>query len=388
MQNIHILNTNFIARGLAFVLLVFYLFSCQREASTEDLTTIKVEASDNALSSKEVLDTLFFMPLRIPDSLYIANADVLKVYGDRIYLLDSYKGASISIFSKNGEFINQLSKKGNGPEEYGSLESFCVDLSAEEIIINDRDKRRLFIYDLNSMDFKTSYPSNFYFTNIESIGSSLLTVSDEDVSSDEYRGLDVWKNSQLTENLIHEFGQPVAAIELTFPESFSRINDKLFYSRPLEDIVYQVSQSGFEPYLQIDFQDKKIPQKHDTQTDADRFEFEIDKNGLFLAPHLFNETQEMISFWFYKGSDSKQLYVYQKANSEGKNISYVRGDFGLDILPPPLAVSNGYYISVISQDMLDIEQLEDNYPELHQNLETPSDENEEGLILLFYRLKI
>jgi hypothetical protein len=383
-------NTSNLRSFMPLILLFVFtciIYACEGEPEHENLPVIQVEATDKAVASGSILDSLFLVPLRIPDSLFIGNVDAIKVYEDRLYVLDSYKGATVNIFSMDGQFVNQLNRKGNGPEEYANLESFCVDLNSKEIVVNDREKRRLFTYDLFTMAFKSTQPSDYYFTNIESIGRSLLTVSDEDISANQYRGLDIWKNTKLDENTVNQFGSPVTSIELTFPESFSRVKGKLLYTRPLEDVVYKVSETGFEPYMRIDFQDKKVPSKHDSQTDADRFEFEIDKNDLFLAPHLFNETKDLVSFWYYKGSDSKQLFVYNKANQKGINVSYVVCDFGIDVLPPPLSLHNEFYVSVISSDMLDIEQLKSNRPDLYKSLGKSSSEDAEDLILMFYSLK-
>lgn len=95
---------------------------------------------------EDVIDSIYVVPLETTEESFLAVISKVKIYNDIIYVLDG-KSNVIKSFAKDGSFIGQIGKVGQGPGEYNSPMDFFVD--DRGIVVFDNAQCKLLIYDKN-----------------------------------------------------------------------------------------------------------------------------------------------------------------------------------------------------------------------------------------------
>lgn len=113
---------------IALLLFTLFSFSCKKNSSSERL--IK-EIIINPLEGKEglltdLVDTIFYIPLKTNDSVLIGSIDKIEFYKDRIYVLDKRIARSFFIFDENGNLVQEYNRKGKGPAEFERLSTVSI----------------------------------------------------------------------------------------------------------------------------------------------------------------------------------------------------------------------------------------------------------------------
>lgn len=368
-------------RYLTLITLALVVINCSDPAET--LRQIRVTGVGDTYSFEQVIDTAYIIPLKNPDGIYFGNVDVMKVYDSSLYLMDAYQTKTVTRFDFTGAYQGQLNKTGSGPDEYEYLESFYVDTDKKHLVINDRNKMRFFRYDLQDFDLINSTRMKKVFMNIEKIPDSehVVLFSDEDLDEDSYHGVEI-RESDFQEVKYSLFQSPISALELSFPETVTTIRGELYYTRPLENIVYQLSDKGEEPLLRIDFGEHNVPENLWSAKEADVFERDVVERQYFVVPHLFYFDESLYSFWYRRAGYKKQLILHNPRLNENLHVADVLWSSEDVKLPPPLAVHQGFYMSLLTDDIIDIYKSE-NAPQI----QWPKDTSETANYLLFYRFK-
>lgn len=138
----------------ANIILLVFIFgiSCSpfsrqshEEKQTETIIEISPLVEDKMLDTSRI-SSVQFIPLETRQGVVVEGIDEIEVGENRIYILDR-KQESIFIFDKSGNYINRISKKGRGPDEYNYIVDFGVYENTNGIEIYDH--RRLILYDMN-----------------------------------------------------------------------------------------------------------------------------------------------------------------------------------------------------------------------------------------------
>lgn len=140
----------------------FCIDSSKRMATFEiDMTTL-----ENNLKVNDFIDSLNYISLESTNNSIIGYITGLYVSQDRIYVMDYLKSKGVFIFNKDGKFLFNIQKIGNGPGEYIYLSDFWVNENSKEIIILANGNKLIF-YDYNGNYTKTlqfsSELGGFYF---------------------------------------------------------------------------------------------------------------------------------------------------------------------------------------------------------------------------------
>ena len=119
--------------------------------------------------------------LDIPDSIIVGRVNQIEFTNQGIFLLDYSDGFSILHFDKNGKLKTRLSKTGNGPGEYGSIEFFL--LRETSLVVYDRSSLKLIEYTLPEMkNFSELKVEDYYVGGISQVSNGgVFLVSDSDL---------------------------------------------------------------------------------------------------------------------------------------------------------------------------------------------------------------
>lgn len=133
------MKKNFYAAMLGAGLL---LTGCQNQPSARHLWVADVREAirtETPVSLKEDVASVSYVPLETTDSCLISNVSNL-VMDDEFIFVENGKTQQIFLFTREGKFVRQLGRAGNGPGEYApyAIESMTLDSSRREIYLNAR----------------------------------------------------------------------------------------------------------------------------------------------------------------------------------------------------------------------------------------------------------
>lgn len=140
------------------VTLLFLISSCthDKKMSTSSVTDeseyININPSDAQIVnlSSFVKDIKYWIP---DSSIIVGNISKFEIHKERYYIFDN-KTQRLCIFDKNGTFVQQIGKLGNGPGEYIRFQDFTVSEDNSLIYILNSSPNEILIYDFNGRFLK------------------------------------------------------------------------------------------------------------------------------------------------------------------------------------------------------------------------------------------
>ena len=347
---------------LLFTILIF-LNSCDNKIEKNifigEKINIDMEKSISAYLD-EITDTIQYIPLNLPNDIYIGSIQHIKSYSDYLFIHDQFQTKTITIVDNLGEFIGQLNKVGKGPGEYIGIDAFAFDVSRNELIIYDRATASFIFYSFPDIKHIKTLRKDRYVMNFEVLDKGhWLVISDDEKSKNEYSGIEIWDETYNVKRKPSNIGNNPASIEISYPNTITFINNKIYYAHPyVYTTLYQIDRENQIPQIRIDFGKNKIPKKYWNASEADNFETALEKvspKAVWVQNCLLNN--ETLSFWLMYGNTStKHLVIYNRKLKK----EYVFSDLRIKNLETkiqyPKGVIGNYYISEIYPE--DIEGLD------------------------------
>ena len=166
---------------LRLILFVVFLcfFSCKKGEKNKELSNemaIPVIDLDHALSHlskekmnfSEFVDDIVYVPLETNEQSLVGSKREPPINITKNYLFVGDK-----MFHKDGRFVRQLGKIGQGPEEYTLALSIAVDEEQEEIFIHDNKTDNIYIYGFDNQ-FRKKIP-------VQGDGRKILLAGKENI---------------------------------------------------------------------------------------------------------------------------------------------------------------------------------------------------------------
>ena len=369
-----------------------FLLSCSGNTKQERfLVTVNMEScfkQEQMMNISEIADTVEYLELKTPDNLIISRIwDVVQA--DDCWLVRSISG--ISKFTRDGQWIQQIGKNGQGPGEYISIHGFDYDSVRKEVII--ADQKQLLFYDLDGNYLYNIKNEDDYFYNIAVTDTVYWTTSlgihiekyQAYAFNRDYDTLSVYPNpnygiqSKNTDGIYFSHSR--------WDREFYRYNGDLYLkSQTSNDTIFRLEQTKKEPYIVLDLGKHKLPMEYEywySAEDNDRYGGEYwgvasvaeDDRYLFAlakrrGPHDYED-------------DDKRYLVYDKISDIGFTAKSDR-EIMLkdDILGGsaiwPRFITQDYYIWTREWFDLYDEQKEGAYPFLSPALAKQFDSFDEG----------
>jgi hypothetical protein len=132
---------------------LFVITSCynkQNGSSTDNEGIKKVVSLNSETEPSEELPeykNVEIVPLSTNDNVLIGFITKVKTNGTLIFVSDI--GSNLFVFNKNGDFLNKIGSKGQGPEEYVTITSFFIDEVNDYVVVVDGFTGVFLSYDFN-----------------------------------------------------------------------------------------------------------------------------------------------------------------------------------------------------------------------------------------------
>jgi hypothetical protein len=242
-------NVKFWALGLC----LFLGFSCQIQQQAEDVLVVSVDISSADTKNLEgKFDIVEIVPLETTKASILH--DLKKVAIGKDYIV-TVKGG-VQLWSRDGRFIRNIGRYGNGPNEYISISNIQFNEGEKRIYLHDRTRQRMMVYNLEgeviSTMNKPMWIDSFcktedgYWvyvpTNWSSAGFALILL---DNNFDKIVGEFFPQQA---------FFRPYSALRF-----FSDDKGEYYFAYPFSNVVYHLKGGKPQPWLEVDFGDRTLP---------------------------------------------------------------------------------------------------------------------------------
>ena len=189
-------------------------------------------------------------------AIYISHRLSSCRFCDTIYVFDRLGQNKLVSFDKAGHFIQQFSRKGNGPEEYALLWDFDVD--AQYVYLYDRASMRMLYY-THTGKFIKSQSTLFRAKSFVALANGNFLFSLEKGKDGKEVCL---ADSSLAIQKTYLSYQKEETDDRITDNLFQKVNDTIYYNKVVNDSVYVFSnQDELLKCMLFDFNGKNVPEE-------------------------------------------------------------------------------------------------------------------------------
>lgn len=338
-----------------FLYILLLITACSHTSPIVGYPSLFVNLEQQTVSFKDLFSTIRLIPLETNDSCLLIGIDKLICFEERFYVLDVQRPA-LYIFSKSGNFIQQISRKGNGPGEYNMIYDFYIDENERKIgLLNPYGY--LLIYNLNGVFLeKRGLPvkPNYYSVS-DMDAKSIALWSCVDKSE---KGITVLEKDSFS--IMNAFWNNDRIFDMGNMKPFYRYRGELYFTTAYQNIVYKLKQDSITPAYQWDFGKggihESLLQKYlDIENDSERNNRLLNDLSDGTFPFLMNSHNQNDMYYYVslqKGLGNKRKYInvfYRKA--DGKSFVFEKTSEGMSL--HPLTFTEDYIISAINVNECD-----------------------------------
>lgn len=361
---------------------------CRCKSSTETyIDTIAIDNTNiqNAQPIDNYINNVNFVKLKMPKNKFIALISHVIEYKDKFYLHDQ-SGNQLFIFDNKGNFLNQVGKKGEGPEEYGNIKTFYIDKFRQEIQVYDVGNGKILHFD-ELGNYKRTLPYNCY------LGDKVILEKQQILLTRGYDNKHFTKNKNYRFMLLNNQHKIIRGISI-FPEedilsikngilrNFSTYNDKLLFCEVFNDTISEFANNKIYPRYVLHFKKNSPSSAQVKLLQRDAQELQQEK-----YPYLFKYFVEKDSTCFFNYSYNRGQIHFVAYNKSSKKITNnckavtYRGS----LLPVPEINADESLITVINAEQMSL--LRKISPIVKQNTTAQDTSYLANPILLVYKLK-
>lgn len=333
------------------------------------------------------------MQFQTPDSIVFAASASSIVPGRDSFFVYDHKQDQFLVFNREGKFLRNFSRRGQGPEEYTAMLDFAVDDSKLYIL----DFTKLKIYDLDG-----KYLNEF---DVDGARGQIAVGDNQNI----YLQRGYYNETQLqiyspegkliadmfpSKEVLYGFEIPSAPIG-----SIGRIGKDVYFAPPFQNTIFSIADTVAVPLATFDFGTDNIPDDFfdgDTQQVEDRFHKRRDGQNGFVYMETVQVSPNWIIFTPTWSPDKNMVLADRATNSTytDKTLPEVLSKF-LGVRPyfDGYDSSSDSFIKLLSADRVEevVQELESDSPDYLSNISANvdlSDINEDdGEFLLFVKIK-
>lgn len=320
-------------KNLLLLLSVFSFFMCSNNKTNNNKAVVENISIPKPGSEKfsNVYEFNKIIKLETTDESIFAVPSKVIITASKIFILDQTRD-KLLVFDEKGNFIKILGSKGNGPNEYISINSFTINEEKNNVLFHDDCSKSIFYYTLDSLTFVKQEAVKFPFLTFEYYDSKLIY----------YRNLFPNKENQdlAFDIIISDYSKPKKITNKFFPydyyngtrghtEKLLKTTDNLFFYKNYNDTIYRYEQGQFVPQYTINFYNCKIPEEafyKDRKRMSNReISKELLKDNYIYSYRFFSTKNQILISYFSK----RKHFSYIKNLSSGKELSI--GNFKDDL---------------------------------------------------------
>lgn len=304
--------------------------------STSNVTNwyLSTETSNKSFLSENI-DTVILVKPETNDDCLIGSISGIFAHGDSIIVIDASKAQAIYVFDKDGKYISSIGTKGEGPDEYGSINA--VKLNNNKLYILDWIKNQIVFYPLDKGEighrtFKEMRPDNFAILNNSITLGAYASYFEQNPFALTWIG----ENGEILQtSRPFTYTQPLPSGR--FQNTF---DNKILYHRNDCDTIFEIKEDCIIPIYTLGLGNHFYDFVDDNK-DLSRAEFYkklYTDDSSPLNMYDFYESNKMWIVHFQKGS---KAYLSTVDKNNGKSKNYLRSDITKQEIYVPFVFFSG-----------------------------------------------
>jgi len=244
---------------ILFLGLSILFFSCNNKKEKnhleEQLIRIPLScAKDQVLNLSEFADSIDVIPLETKDECLIGWIPRIIATDDRYYISSAigYKHRKLLVFDKQGRFIRQIGKEGQGPKEYIELKDFSV---FNDSIIKITEVYNMISYDKDGNFIRKVKQKETPLAMLSLKGKTFVPTFRPTLCNDKLLAVldseDKFVSHQITVSSV----AAKVADYYVMDAGFTNDENNIYYTYPFSHIVYKLDVETLEnvPYFYLDY---------------------------------------------------------------------------------------------------------------------------------------
>ena len=241
---------------MKFFLIGFFLWviaGCNTYNKDENVITVEANKIQDIIKVSAIFDSIKYVPLETTDSSLFKGIDKLCIDScGNIFILDIEGTNAVYMFGKEGQFKRQIGSLGRGPGEYNEISD--LNLYQDTILeIYDSGQDKIIQYDTSGKMINEIY-------NIEAGSAQFFHIGD---TLGFYRpnGKNAFNLTILVKDKKYSYLKQ-DYLELRSKGNYFHTDGKQVYCTDnYNDTLYIIKDAKVYPFLYIDFQKNKLPEK-------------------------------------------------------------------------------------------------------------------------------
>ncbi len=323
---------------------------------TDNITKFAISVPDDITKNQIRLDTIFesrkIVQLESNEDCMIRHVDEIFVSKNRIIITDKTREQVAFIFSIEGEYISQIGRKGNGPDEYLSLRDIAINYLTDEIILYDGKGGKLMFYNENGKFIKKKktfiYADNFAVLNDNCFAYHQLDNINKHISRIQNYQIIITDSTQkiISKAFSYNYPQRKEKLDIYNLFDFNTSNNTLYFNPLYTNCIYKITNSStvsLEYVLSL--KEKDVLNRLNEFNSNDDYIKALNVNRLWKFSGILLEANN----WAYTKIKNAGIIYYNKENNKmiyGSSFSYVRSIFDSD--QNHIKYNRGFFENTIS----------------------------------------
>jgi hypothetical protein len=388
-------------------LLAIVLLGCRQQGKLtitiegDDYTVVKVEnlklGQDKEITLSEFVNHIDIIPLEFNDSCILKEIRKVVAFDKNLFIIEDHHPERVYRFDAQGNFLNSIGEKGQGPDEIIELQDFSLNEKEQLIYLLDNARKTILCYNFEGQlieKIKVN-PAD----RLEYKDGLFYLFRDEPRIEDLYSLIIRDKKGEFINAFLPSHRYPICLSS----QAFTKTKDKLFLIKPMNDTIYSLEGAELKYAYYFDFGPLKFtPQEiediyrekilaYKILLDKERVS-ETDK--LCLTGHWigFNKVHGLLEYLFLYNTDTKELkagqvwddleYMFNETHFYGQTEDAWIGVYTTDRIDSDIERYKRYadtgYIT---------KEQRDKYMQKMKNLMRGDNIEEMNPLILFYHLK-
>ena len=271
---------------------LFLLGSCKSDPPVNAdrsilVNTNKIDTTsfflDDKLNKHIVLETT-------PEST-IGTIDKLIVRENKIYILDKEITKSLFVFSIEGKFLYKINRAGRGPGEYIEPDDFSIDHSKNEVLIWDRDQKKILFHNKTQFIKEKSIPHNFSF--ISHLRNHIVAINNSCMEEKNCFKVLLFDRAFNIKEKLESFERKDDRVNWDLQIPLFENNSGVYITEAFSNTIYKMDNDlNYAPFVTIDFQGKGISYKEKEKKPREEFLSSLwkTKNKAFLVDNFLKQS--------------------------------------------------------------------------------------------------
>lgn len=347
---------------LFIITCIVCLMSCESDKSTSDNSNhshINIEVNDLndntciSTTKGQYFKSFHRVQLESDTNTLVGNIDKVILSKDRIYIMDAKSTKAIFIFDKFGKFVNKITRKGQGPDEYIELLNMFYDEYENTINIISYSgiagRFKIMSFDKEGNILKKQIPVDCHFREVEKLDNENYVFHSANQSSISGNAMDVSVYSGRLKRLYDGIKIHPAWLNKSTtasPKLFKSKSGCIFATSIQSTDVYQIKSHCISKCYHYDFKGLTYPDELRTPEKVNDMARNFQINNYVSDLKDFYDGENFVaSIVLFKGE--YRIIFYDKSDQSVNSYALRMNPLEYDSFGRYVNINNSYLITTI-----------------------------------------